>query len=106
MERRILAAHEIRMSSSGNRISGTAARYCVRANLGKFHEQIGKRAFDRILSTSPDVCILLNHDPNLILGRTSSGTLQLRADDNGLHYSCDLPNTSTARDLRESIKRG
>jgi HK97 family phage prohead protease len=106
MERRIISSNEIRMAGNGNRISGTAARYNVRTNLGKFHEQISQRAFDRILRTSPDVVCLFNHDPNFVLGRTTNGTLNLRADDAGLHYTCNLPNTSTARDLRESIKRG
>jgi phage head maturation protease len=32
--------------------------------------------------------------------------LQLRADDTGLHYSCDLPNTSAARDLKENLRLG
>jgi HK97 family phage prohead protease len=94
------------MSSNGSTIRGTAALYNTMTNLGQFHERINKRAFDRILSTSPDTCILFNHDPNYILGRTSSGTLRLNADSRGLHYECDLPNTSAARDLRESIRRG
>ena len=106
IERRLFESNEIRMTKGGNTISGMAARYGSTAKLPGFHERIGKRAFDRVLATAPDVVCCLNHDANLVLGRTSSGTLQLRGDDNGLNFSCDLPNTSTARDLKESIKRG
>ena len=106
MERRHFVTKEVRMSPSGNRLQGTAARYGVRANLKQFQEQIAARAFDRILASNPDVCCLFNHNADLVLGRTTAGTLQLRADDLGLHYTCDLPDTSAGRDLRESIKRG
>jgi len=106
LERRVFGSRELRMSGSGNRISGTAASYGVRAKLPGFHEQIEKRAFDRVLRTSPDVLCLFNHNADAVLGRTTAGTLQLRADDSGLHYECDLPNTSVARDLKESIRRG
>lgn len=42
----------------------------------------------------------------MVLGRTSSQTLELEVDDVGLHFRCQLPNTSYANDLYESIKRG
>lgn len=53
-----------------------------------------------------DVRALIDHDPSRILGRTSSGTLRLTVDDIGLRYEIDMPNTSYARDLMESMKRG
>jgi HK97 family phage prohead protease len=49
---------------------------------------------------------LFNHDPSLILGRTKAGTLALREDDVGLHIELEPADTSYARDLMESIKRG
>jgi Escherichia/Staphylococcus phage prohead protease len=108
MERRILSS-EVRATKSGSemRISGYAANYNVlSADLGNFKERIAKRAFDRILSTSPDTACLLNHDVNNILGRTTSGTLTLRGDDKGLSFNCSLPNTQAGRDTFESVKRG
>jgi HK97 family phage prohead protease len=108
MERRI-AASEVRASSTGKemRISGYAANYGVLSgDLGGFKERIAKRAFDRILSTKPDTLMLLNHDVNHILGRTSAGTLTLRGDDKGLAFNCALPNTQAGRDTHESVKRG
>ena len=111
-ERRI-AASEVRANSTGKemRISGYAARYNVLSTkLGEgtntFRERIASRAFDRILGTKPDTLMLLNHDANLPLGRTSAGTLQLRGDGKGLAFECLLPNTQSGRDTHESIKRG
>jgi HK97 family phage prohead protease len=108
MEKRILPVSELRASKSGSKkVSGYAARYNVLShNLGGFKERIAKRAFDRVLATKPDVVLLFNHDQSQMLGRTSSGTLQLRGDDHGLSFDCDLPNTTAARDLHELVTRG
>src|ERR1700728_2523684 len=51
-------------------------------------ERIMPGAFDRALRED-DVRGLFNHDPNLLLGRTASGTMRLRVDDVGLWYSID-----------------
>jgi HK97 family phage prohead protease len=42
----------------------------------------------------------------VILGRTSAGTLRLRQDERGLWSTIDLPSTQPARDLLQSVKRG
>jgi uncharacterized protein len=109
MEKRYLAVSEVRASKSGKtmKVGGYAARYGILSHsLGNFKERISKRAFDGILSTKPDVVCLFNHDANAVLGRTTSGTLQLRADDKGLAFDCDLPDTNAGRDAYESVSRG
>ncbi len=113
MERRVIKLNEVRASESGKerRLTGYAARYGVLSKVlpgpsGNFRERIAAGAFDGILATKPDVVMTLNHDQNLILGRTGSGTLQLSADDKGLAYDCLLPNTTAGRDAYESVKRG
>jgi len=73
-------------------------------DLGGFVEIIAEGAFDGRLND--DVRALFNHDQNLILGRTASNTLRLSIDANGLGYDCDFPDTTYARDLMESVKRG
>jgi len=73
-------------------------------NLGGFREQIDPKAFDDVLTN--DVRALINHNSDKILGRTKSGTLRLSTDERGLFYEIDPPDTSYARDLIESLKRG
>ena len=53
-----------------------------------------------------DVRALFNHDPNHLLGRTTSGTLKLSVDQVGLQYKIVPPDTQAGRDTVESIKRG
>lgn len=75
-------------------------------NLGGFVEQLAPTAFDRSLGDNPDVRALINHDPNMLLGRTRSGTLRLTKDSTGLAYEIDMPDRSDARDLVVSMERG
>lgn len=87
-------------------IKGYAARFNSRSNnLGGFVEDIQPGAFTEA-AVRDDVRALFNHDSNLILGRTKSGTLTLREDETGLHYEINPPDTSAGRDLVESIRRG
>mgnify|MGYP003110111635 FL=1 len=96
-----------------NVISGYAAVYYRADDAGtqyellpEYFERIKTGAFDRALAERQDVRALFNHDPNHVLGRSKSGTLRMTADSVGLRYEIDLPNTQTARDLAESVKRG
>lgn len=88
-------------------IEGYAAVFnSLSEDLGGFREQILPGAFTQTLSNKADVRALFNHDANIVLGRTKSGTLTLNEDETGLFWSCQLPNTATARDLAISIERG
>jgi uncharacterized protein len=49
---------------------------------------------------------LFNHNPSLILGRTSAGTARLAVDSSGLRYEIDAPDTTVGRDLLVSLDRG
>jgi HK97 family phage prohead protease len=68
-------------------------------------ERILPGAFDRAL-TEDDVRSFFNHDPNLILGRTSANTLTLRVDATGLFYSVTPPDSEAARHVVSAIERG
>lgn len=108
LERRSVAT-EFDISSSGSvlRFTGYAAKFATRSHdLGGFVETIRSGAFGRAIREGQDVRALINHDPQFILGRTASGTLKLAEDSTGLHYEVDAPDTSYARDLAESMKRG
>lgn len=73
-------------------------------DLGGFREMIAPGAFDDVLHD--DVRALFNHDPNMILARTKSGTLRLSVDEKGLQYRFDAPDTTAGRDLMVSLERG
>ena len=69
------------------------------------NEVIKPGAFSRALSNS-DVRCLFDHDWGKVLGRTRSGTLKLEEDDKGLRFEVELPNTTVANDLIQSMSRG
>ena len=86
-------------------IGGYAATFNnLSSDLGGFREQLSPGAFDAVLDN--DVRAVFNHQPDNILGRSSSGTLRLSVDGTGLKYEVDLPNNTLGRDLYESVKRG
>jgi HK97 family phage prohead protease len=101
---------EVRAAGDGKRtMSGIAARYNVRSlDLGGFTEVLAPGAFTRTLADpASDVCCLYGHNmSNGLLGRTTSGTLRLRSNDDGLVFDCDLPSTTLGNDTAESISRG
>ena len=74
------------------------------SDLGGFREIIAPNAFENVLTD--DVRALINHDPNLLLARTTSGTLNLKQTNEGLQYSFDVPDTTYGRDLIISMERG
>lgn len=108
-ERRFVAtsvSYEKREDGESGVIEGYAALYNKRADLGWFHEEILPGAFDNVLND--DVRCLFNHDPSLILARSTNGkgTLSISTDEKGLKFRYETPNISYAKDLEESINRG
>lgn len=103
---------EVRGTFAGKqvRLGGYAAKFNARSeNMGgagiDFYEIIEPGFFDNVLRD--DVRCLKNHDENLILGRTASGTCRIAQDDTGLVYECDADEGQTyARDLIISLERG
>jgi hypothetical protein len=96
---------ELRADPAGNRLVGYAAVYgSPSEDLGGFIEIIRRGAFADVIQD--DCRCLINHDPNLVLGRTKAGTLRLRDDQLGLAIDCDLPSTYFARALVTSMERG
>lgn len=86
-------------------IAGEASIFGVSYDMGWYDEIIEVGAADLAIQDS-DVRCLFNHDPNMILGRTSANTLTVTTDGTKLTYSCIAPDTSYARDLGVSIARG
>lgn len=88
-------------------IVGYAAVYNrLSLDLGGFREMILPGAFDRVLNRErgrQDVVALFNHNSDIVLGRTSSGTLELSSDDKGLRYVVTPP--VSRADVLELIQR-
>lgn len=102
---RLLA--EFRAELDGNRLVGHASVFGQLAPVAGGYEEIGPTAFRAALDDpDTDVRALLNHNPTMVLGRQSAGTLKLETDKVGLRFEVDLPDTSYARDLRELVARG
>ena len=109
IEHRSFSTTEIRATAAEGqsvKISGRAAVFDQYSDdLGGFYEIIQPGAFTNSLKND-DVRALLNHDPNYILGRTSSGTLKLNEDSIGLAFEAIPPDTQWVRDMITSMQRG
>jgi HK97 family phage prohead protease len=92
------------MKEEEGKAVGYAALFNSVTDIGGFFERIEPGAFDQ--SDMTDVRALFNHDPNMLLARTASGTLKLSIDEKGLRYEFDIPDTNAGRDLRELLRRG
>jgi len=107
IERRVVVVEdaELRVDAGGHKMSGYAAKYNKKSvDFGGWTESIAAGAFDDCVKDA-DVRALKNHDPNLLLGRTTSGTLRLDANKRGLKWDADVPDTTTGRDTVEEIRR-
>lgn len=71
-----------------------------------FTERISPKAFDKVLATNPDVRGLANHNPDMILGRTKSGTMTLTPDAGGLRYEIRASGSAIGDHFVKAIKRG
>ena len=112
IERRVLArATELRATGGENgeprAIDGVAVKYNSRSELlWDFYEEIAPCAFHNAFGADADVRCLWSHSSDKPLGRTTAGTLALEDKADGIHYRCDLPDTTTGRDAWVSIQRG
>lgn len=95
------------INAENRQLAGYVVRWNKPSRLlwDEFVETFEKGAFAESLLKN-DVRALFEHDHSRLLGRTSSGTLKLFEDDEGLRFNLELPNTQTADDLLESVKRG
>jgi hypothetical protein len=89
------------------RLAGYAAVFnSPSQDLGGFNEIVKPGAFARTLKSDRDPLALVQHMPQLVLGRRSAGTLRLQEDVKGLSFEIDMPQTMAAADLLVSVERG
>ncbi len=94
------------VSVDGRRLVGRPIVFRRRSlDLGGFVEEIGSDALDRTKAERPDLRALLGHDPQLLLGRSGSGTLVYSIDAQGMKVSIDPPNTATGTETVELVRR-
>jgi HK97 family phage prohead protease len=107
-------ASEIRMETDpdGRRvIRGVAIRYGSVSKLQKdakgrvFRERFAPGAFSRAMSVGVDVRFLVNHNRDLILGRSTAGTLRLIDDPDALRYEAYPPSTVIADHYVSAVER-
>lgn len=107
-ERRFLAT-EFETRTQGDKliIEGYALKWNTPSqNLGGFREEIAPGATTKTIGEA-DIRALINHDPNLILGRNRSGTLKLAEDGTGLFYEVEGDiRQSYVKDLAIAMERG
>jgi len=70
----------------------------------EIRETVKRGAFDKSLQGN-SVKALWNHNRDMVLGNTKSGTLRLKPDDRGLGFEVDLPDTTWGRDAAVSVGR-
>lgn len=102
LERRAAAA----VTATGRKLSGYIARFNTEARIGGFTETIKPGAFRASLASGRDILAMADHDPSRVLGRTRSGTLDLREEADGLAFTLSLPDTQAGRDLAALAERG
>ena len=88
-------------------VSGYGAVFNSKSeNLGGFYEFISPSAITQETIDKSDIRALINHDQNLVLARSTSGTLKVEVDEKGMRYSFDIPETSYGKDLAINMKNG
>ena len=97
---------EIRKDANDKKFEGHSAVFdSLSEDLGGFREKIKPGAFLQTIKAD-DIRALFNHDTNYVLGRSTSGTLSLAEDGQGLKVMINPPDTQWAKDLMRSVERG
>ena len=116
IERRCLTAEEapecelqIETRASGREaIRGLAIPYNrLSLDLGGFRERILPGSFDKVLNRQRgrgEILSYYNHNSDMLLGRESAGTLEIIADDRGISYVVEPPDTSAGRDVLALVR--
>jgi HK97 family phage prohead protease len=95
---------ELRAKPESRTIFGTATVFNSSYDMGWYDEEMSSESLNE--ADMKDVVALFNHDMNMVLARTSSGTLKLNVTGNAMEYEFEAPNTTLGNDLLEMVKRG
>lgn len=100
---------ECRMTDTTSAVlEGKAISFDTDSNDLGFIESISPNAITQDLLNRSDIVLNVNHNNDNVLGRSfnGAGTLKLERRDDGVYFSCDLPNTQLGRDVYQQVQRG
>ena len=98
---------EVRNEDGTKKIRGYAALFDSKSvPIWRGYREIIKRGAFKKTIKDGDIRALVNHDTNMVLGRSTAGTLSLEEDEKGLYVEIIPPETTFANDLLVSIERG
>ena len=99
---------EVRAAAEGQpmRFRGYAAVFDSPSEPLPFIETIRPGAFKRSLQAGREVRMFVNHNTDMVLGSTRSGTVSVSEDSRGLLVEGEFPDTTYARDLSALMQRG
>lgn len=98
----------VRAMDDENHIGGYGVRFEEdSADMG-FVETIARGAISEETIRNSDIFCLFNHDMDKVLGRSNQGVgnLQVRMDENGVTYDCELLDNELAKTVRSYIQAG
>lgn len=117
-ERRDLSARvELRQDAAGDGegdgpvLEGIASVFDQEYTIGSFpwgfREKFAPGAFKAAIADADlDIVASFNHNADLVLGRQSAETLEVREGDKGLEAVIQPPDTTNGRDVVELVRRG
>lgn len=111
IEYRAFGLENVRVDRQKSTICGRAVVYNSMSNELRttsgdtFREIILPGALSESLKSN-DILAFKEHDPAMLLGRSSAGTLRMMDKEDGLHVEIDVPDTSYGRDTLVSAERG
>ncbi|MBD2805904.1 HK97 family phage prohead protease [Xenorhabdus sp. ZM] len=96
------------LSARDKTLTGYVIKWNSRSHVlwDEFIEQFAPNAFNANLATGTDIRALYEHDPINLLGRTTSGSLQLFEDATGLRFELTPPDTQLGHDVLTLVERG
>lgn len=108
MEKTDLEIRTSTLSANNKKLVGYVIKWGCRSHVlwDEFTEQFAPNAFSHSLASGCDVRALFEHDYMNLLGRTTSGSLQLTEDTTGLRFELTPPDTQLGRDVLALVERG
>lgn len=105
IEKRYHVVEEMRTEETERKIGGYAAVFNREARISeRLIEKIAPGAFRSSLTN--DIRALWSHNPDMVIGRTTNGSLKVMEDERGLAFDLALPDTTQGRDAFTLIKQG